>query len=96
MVAAQQITEGGAAVIDALPWAAISVILVALLGLWSHCSTTRKELEEFRLKVAEQYTTNTSLERACQTLVSAINELKVEMKEHRKELHDVRRFRAGN
>jgi hypothetical protein len=76
--------------IDALPWAAISVILVALLGLWSYCSTTRKELEEFKVKVAEQYTTNNSLERACQTLVSAINELKGEMKEHREALHDVR------
>lgn len=79
-----------------LPWAAISVLLVALLALWGHCSNTRKDLEEFKFKVAEQYTTNNALERACQTLVSAINELKVEMKEHRKELHDVRRFRAGN
>jgi septal ring factor EnvC (AmiA/AmiB activator) len=82
---------------DALPWAAVSVLLIAILALWGYTSTTRrdvealrKDLEEFKLKVAEHYTTNTSLERACQTLVSAINELKGEMKEHREALHDVR------
>lgn len=81
---------------DALPWAAISVLLVAILALWGYCATTRKELEDFKLKVAEQYTTNNSLERACQTLAVAITELKVEMKEHRKELHDVRTRWAGS
>ena len=82
--------------IETLPWVAISVLLVAMLALWGHCSTTRKELEDFKLKVAEQYTTNNALEKSFRTLVDAINELKVELKETRKEFHDGRRFRSSN
>ena len=88
--------------IEALPWACVSVLLAAVLGLWGYTSSTRrdvenvrKELDEFRLKVAEQYTTNTSLERSMKTLVDAINELKVELKETRKEYHNDRRNRSN-
>lgn len=82
---------------DALPWAAISVLLLGVLGLWGYCSATRKELEDFKVKVAENYTTTPALDKAIATLAMAMNELKTELRDFRREIHNERRgFQAGN
>lgn len=79
-----------------LPWAAIGVIGTALLAQWNSLLSTKKDLEDFKVKVAEQYTTNVALDKSINTLVNAINELKVELKETRKEMHSGRGFPFGN
>ena len=83
---------------EMLPWAAIGVLLTSVLGLWAHTSGTRKELEDFKVKVAENYTTTPALDKAIATLATAMNELKTELRDFRREIHNERRGfqQAGN
>lgn len=87
---------------EMLPWAAVSILLLSVLGLWNYASTTRrdsesirKELDDFKLKVAENYTTTPTMDKAISGLIVAINELKTEFKEFRNEIHR-RGFQSGN
>lgn len=80
---------------ELLPWAAITAICGAILGLWQHASNTRKEVEDFKVKVAENYTTTPALDRAVGALTAAMNELKTELREFRREIHNDRRGAKG-
>jgi septal ring factor EnvC (AmiA/AmiB activator) len=88
---------------EMLPWAAVSVLLVGVLAVWNYAVTTRrdgeemrKELEEFKVKVAENYTTTVALDRTANTLAKAMDELKTELREFRREIHGSRGFPATN
>lgn len=72
---------------EMLPWAAISALLVGILALWSYTSATRKDLEDFKVKVAENYTTTPTLDRTVAGLTKAMDELKAELREFRREIH---------
>lgn len=76
---------------ELLPWAAITAIFGALIGLWQYTSNTRKEVEDFKVKVAENYTTTPALDRAVAVLAKAMDELKTELREFRREIHNERR-----
>lgn len=79
-----------------LPWAAIGVIGTAILALWNSLLTTKKDLEDFKVKVAETYTTTPTLDRTVAGLTKAMDELKAELREFRREIHAERsRSRSG-
>lgn len=79
-----------------LPWAALGIIGTAVLGLWSYANSIRQRLAEFEVKVAENYTTNPAMDKAIRQLIDAINELKAELRETRREFHNDRRGLKGN
>lgn len=78
-----------------LPWAAIGVIGTAILALWAALMSTRRDLEEFRVKVAEDYTTTALLDKTAAVLAKSMDELKIELREFRREIHGSR-FPAAN
>lgn len=78
-----------------LPWAAIGVFGTAILALWASLMATRRDLEEFRVKVAEQYASTALLDKTAAILAKSMDELKNELREFRREIHGSR-FPAGN
>lgn len=78
-----------------LPWAAIGVIGTAILTLWASLMATKRDLEEFRVKVAEQYASTALLDKTAAVLAKSMDELRNELREFRREIHATR-FPAGN